>query len=197
MTIGLLTIKTFVGKVMSLVFNILSRFIIVFLPRSKHLLIPWLKSPSTVTLETKKIKSVSFYFFSFYLPCHSGTRYHDLHFLNVVLNQLFHPSLSSSLRSSLVPLGFLWLGWLSSEYMTFLIFLLIILVPGCALSSPGFCMMFFAYFAYVLWHTLPWAGKIPWRKKWQTPPVFLALENPIDRGACSPWGCKSRTWLSD
>ena len=50
---------TFVGKVMSLFFNMLSRFVIVFLPRSKRLLISWLKSPSTVILESKKIKSVT------------------------------------------------------------------------------------------------------------------------------------------
>ena len=54
-----LTIWTFVSKIMSLLFNTPSRFIIVFLPRSKHLLISWLQSPSTVILEPKKIKSVA------------------------------------------------------------------------------------------------------------------------------------------
>ena len=54
-----LTRWTFVGKVMSLLFNMLSRFIRVFLPRSKHLLISWLQSPSAVILEPKKIKSVT------------------------------------------------------------------------------------------------------------------------------------------
>ena len=48
----------FVGKVISLVFNMLSRFVIAFLPRSKHLLISWLQSPSAVILEPKKLKSV-------------------------------------------------------------------------------------------------------------------------------------------
>ena len=52
-----LTICTYVGKVMSLLFNMLSRFVIAFLPRSKCLLISWLQSPSTVILEPKKIKS--------------------------------------------------------------------------------------------------------------------------------------------
>ena len=51
-----LTIWTFVGKVMSLLFNILSKFSITFLPRSKHLLISWLQSSSAVILEPKKIK---------------------------------------------------------------------------------------------------------------------------------------------
>ena len=53
-----LTEQTF-GKVMSLLFNILSRLVIAFLPRSKHLLISWLHSPSAVILETKKIKSLT------------------------------------------------------------------------------------------------------------------------------------------
>ena len=54
-----LTIWTFVGKVKSLLFNMLSRVVIVFLPRSNHLLISWLQSPSAVILEPKKIKSAS------------------------------------------------------------------------------------------------------------------------------------------
>ena len=57
MTAG--TRQTFVGKVMSLLFNMLSRLITDFLPRSKHLLISWLQSPSVVILEPKKIKPVS------------------------------------------------------------------------------------------------------------------------------------------
>ena len=54
-----LTRQTFVGKVMSLLLNMLSRLVITFLPRSKHLLISWLQSPSTVILEPKQIKSVA------------------------------------------------------------------------------------------------------------------------------------------
>ena len=62
MTIGktiLLTRWTFVGKVMSLLFNMLSRLVIAFLPRSKCLLTSWLQSPSAVILEPKKIKSLT------------------------------------------------------------------------------------------------------------------------------------------
>ena len=51
--------RTFVGKVMSLLLNMLSRLVISFLPRSKHLLISWLQSPSAAILEPKKIKSVT------------------------------------------------------------------------------------------------------------------------------------------
>ena len=54
-----LTIWTFVGKVMFLLFNMLSRFIIAFLPRRNHLLISWLQSPSAVILEPKKSNTVS------------------------------------------------------------------------------------------------------------------------------------------
>ena len=54
-----LTRQTFVGKVMSLFLNILSSFVIAFLPRSKHLLIIWLQSPYTVILDPKKIKSLT------------------------------------------------------------------------------------------------------------------------------------------
>ena len=53
-----LTRRTFVGKVMALLFNMLSILVIAFLPRSKCLLISWLQSPSTVILEPKKIKSL-------------------------------------------------------------------------------------------------------------------------------------------
>ena len=52
-----LTRQTFVGKIKSLLFNILSMFVITFLPSNKHLLISWLQSPSAVILEPKKIKS--------------------------------------------------------------------------------------------------------------------------------------------
>ena len=59
-----LTRQIFVGKVMSLLFNMLSRLVIAFLPRSKLLLISWLQSPSTVILEPKKIKPVNVFTFS-------------------------------------------------------------------------------------------------------------------------------------
>ena len=59
-----LTMWTFVGKVMSLLFNPLSGFVIAFLPGSKRLLLSWLQSPSTVVLDPKKMKSVTVYHFS-------------------------------------------------------------------------------------------------------------------------------------
>ena len=78
-----LTRQTFVGKVMSLLFNMLSRLVIAFLPRRKYLLMSWLQSPFAVILEPKKIKSATV------SPsiCHevTGTGCHDLSFLNVEL----------------------------------------------------------------------------------------------------------------
>ena len=81
-----LTRRTFVGKIMSLLFNKLSRLVITFLPRSKRLLISWLQSPSAVILEPKKAKvSHCFHCFPIYLPWSDGTGCHDLSILNVEL----------------------------------------------------------------------------------------------------------------
>ena len=80
-----LTRWTFVSKVMSLLFNMLSRLVITFLPRSKYLFISWLQSPSALILEPPKIKSDTVYSFSNYLPRSDGTACHDLCFLNVEL----------------------------------------------------------------------------------------------------------------
>ena len=80
-----LTRRTFVGKVMSLLFNMLSRLVTVFLPRSKCLLISWLPSPSAVILEPPKIKSVTVSIVSPSI-CHEVMgldAMHDLSFLNV------------------------------------------------------------------------------------------------------------------
>ena len=102
-----LTKWTFVGKVMSLLFNILSRLVITFLPRSKRLLISWLQSPSAVILEPKIKVSHCFHCFPIHLTWSYGTDCHDLSFLNAVLSQLFHSPLSLSSKDSLVPLHFL------------------------------------------------------------------------------------------
>ena len=133
-----LTRWTFVSKVMSLLFNMLSRFLIAFIPRNKHLWISWLQSPSAVILEPKKIKSHCFQCFPIYLPWSDGTRCHDLSFLNVsfkpnfslfsfsFIKRLFSSSLLSAIRV------------VSSAYMRLLIFLLGILILACASSSPHF-----------------------------------------------------------
>ena len=82
-----LTRRTLVGKVMSLLFNMLSRLVITFLPRSKRLLISWLQSPSAVILEPPPQNKVwhCFHCFPIYFPWSDETRCHDLRFLNVEL----------------------------------------------------------------------------------------------------------------
>ena len=77
-----LTGWTFVDKVMSLLFNMLSRLVITFLPRSKHLLISWLQSLSAVILDPRKIKSA---IVSTVSPSSDEIGCHDLRFLNVEL----------------------------------------------------------------------------------------------------------------
>ena len=103
-----LTIWTFVSKGMSLLFNMLSRFIIAFLPRSKCLLISCLQSLSAVILEPKKIKSVTASTFSWSMPWSDGTGCHDLRFLNAEFQASFFTLL---FRGSLFPLHFLPLEW--------------------------------------------------------------------------------------
>ena len=78
-----LTRWTFVVKVISLLLNMLSRLVITFLPRSKHLLISWLQSQSAVILEPPKNKVCHcFHCLPIYLPWSNGTKYHELSFLN-------------------------------------------------------------------------------------------------------------------
>ena len=107
-----LTRQTFVGKVMSLLFNMLSQLVIAFLPRSKCLLISWLQSPSAMILEPKKKKKnyQCFHCFPIYLPWNDGTWCNDLSFECWVLSQLFYSPLSLSSRGSSVPIHFLHKG---------------------------------------------------------------------------------------
>ena len=113
-----LAIWTFVGRVMSLLFNTLHRFAIAFLPRSYCLLISWLQSLPTVILEPKKRKSYTTSTFSPAI-CHAVMRldavilvlFLFLFFIHLVLSQLFHSPPSPSSRGSLVSLRFLPLEW--------------------------------------------------------------------------------------
>ena len=78
-----LTLGTFISKVISLLFDTLSRFVIAFLSRSKRFLISWVQSPSIVIGIQKNKVWHCFHSFPIYLTWSDGTRYHDLHFLNV------------------------------------------------------------------------------------------------------------------
>ena len=77
-----LTGQTFVSKIISLLFNMLFRFVTTFLPRSKHLLISWLQSRSSVILEPKKIKSLTVSLVSPFI-CYEVITCHELLFLYV------------------------------------------------------------------------------------------------------------------
>ena len=123
---------------MSLLFNTLTRFVITFLPRSNHLLISWLESPSAVILELKKSKSVTTSTVSHSI-CHEvvGSDAMILVFLifsfkpdfTLLLKKLFSFSLLSAIRV------------VSSAYLRLLMFLLLILIPTCNSSSPAFLVM--------------------------------------------------------
>ena len=102
-----LTRWTFVGKVMSLIFNMLSRLITAFLPRNKHLLISWLQSPSGMIVEPKKRKSVTISIFSPSI-CHEVMGPDAMILVFWMLS--FKPTFSLSSRGS-VSLCFLPLGW--------------------------------------------------------------------------------------
>ena len=97
-----LTRQTFVGKVMSLLFNMLSRLVITFLQKSKRLLISWLQSPSAVILKPPKINSLTVSTVSPSL-CHEVMGPDAMIFVFL----LFHSPLSLSSRGFLVPLHFL------------------------------------------------------------------------------------------
>src|SRR5574337_1008908 len=101
-----LTRRTFVGKVMSLLLNMLSRLVITFLPRSKRLLISWLQSASAAILEPRKIKSDTVSTVSPSI-CHKVMGPDAMSLVFWALSQLFHSPLSPSSRGFLVPLHFL------------------------------------------------------------------------------------------
>ena len=141
-----LTIWTFVGKVISLLFNMLPRFVIAFLPRSKHLLISWLQSPSAVTLETKKIKSLTV---SIVPPsiCHEVMGLDAMIFIFWMLSFKTTFSLSSFtfIKRLFSSSSLSAIRVLSSVFLRLLIFLPEILIPACASSSLAFHKMYSAY----------------------------------------------------
>ena len=131
----------------SVFFNMLCRLVIIFLPKSKHLLISWLQSPSTVILEAPPPKKVyhCFHCFPIYLPWGDGTGCHKLSFLNVEFKaNISHPSLIfiKRLFSSSTLSG---IRVVSSACLRLLIFLPAILIPAYASSSQAFLMMCSAY----------------------------------------------------
>ena len=140
-----LTRWTFVGKVMSLPFNLLSRLVIALLPRNKRLLISWLQSPSAVIWSQENKISHCFHCFPICLPWSDGTRCHDLSFLNVEFQANFFTLLFHFHQETLYFfLAFCHKGvviWISEViYIS-----PTILIPACASSSPAFLMMYSVY----------------------------------------------------
>ena len=133
-----LTWQTFVGKVMSLLFNMLSSLVIAFLPRSKCVLISWLQSPSAVISEPKKIKPVTVSIVSPSI-CHEVMGLDAMILVFWMLS--FKPTFSLSFTfikrlfssSSLSAIRVV-----SSAYLRLLIFLPVLLIPACASSSRHF-----------------------------------------------------------
>ena len=130
---------------MSLLFNMLSRFVIAFLPRNNRHLILWLQSSSTVILEPKKIKFLTVSVFSpIYLPWSDGAECHDLSFSSVVFSASFSLSclilIKGIFSSSLLSV----IRLVSFAYLRLLIFSLAILIPAFASSSSAFLMIYSA-----------------------------------------------------
>ena len=136
-----LTRWIFVGKIMSLLFNMLSMLVITFLPRSKCLLIPWLQSPSALILESPQNEVWHcFHCLPIYFPWGDGTRCHDLSFLKSTFSLSSFTFIKRLFSSSVSAIRVV-----SSAYLRLLIFLPAILILACASSSPVFLVMYSAY----------------------------------------------------
>ena len=136
----------FVGKVMSLLFNILSMLVITFLPRSKRLLILWLQPSSTVISEPPKIKSDTVSSVSPSI-CHEvmGPDTMILVLWMLSFKQTFSLSSFTFITRLFSYSSLSAIRVVSSAHLRLLIFLLAILIPVCAFSSPKFLMMYSAY----------------------------------------------------
>ena len=131
---------------MFLLFNMLSSFVMAFLPRSKHLLISWLQSPSAVILEPKKIKSVTVSTFSPSI-CFEimGLNAMIFVFLMLSFKPAFHSSCFTLIKRFFSPSSLSAIRVVSSACLRLLIFPQAILIPACASSSPAVLMMYSAW----------------------------------------------------
>ena len=134
-----LIIQIIVGKLVSLLFNTLSRFVIAFLPRSKHLLISWLQSPSAVILEPKKRNSVTVSIVSPSI-CYEvmGPDAMILVFWMLSFKPAFSFSYFTFVKRPFSSSPLSAIRVVSSAYVRLLIFLPTILIPACASSSLVF-----------------------------------------------------------
>ena len=200
-----LTIWTFVGKMMSLIFNTLPRFVIEFFPRSKHLYISWLQSLSAVILKPKKIK---FVIFPHFFPSinHEVMRPYAriLDFLTLSLKPTFSLSSFTLIKRLFSSSSISTIRVVSSAYLRLLIF------QDFWQSWFQLVLHLAQHFARCTLHIRlqhrrpmfdPWVGKIPWRRKWQPTPLILpgASHGQRSLAGYSPWGCKeldTTEWLT-
>ena len=160
-----------------------SRLAIAFLPRSKHPLISWLQSPSAAILEPKKIKSVTVCIVSPSI-CHEVMELDAMilvfwmlsfkaNFFTLLFH--FHQEALSAIRV------------VSSAYLRLLIFLLSILIPACASSSPAFLMMYSAYKLNKQGDNIqPWHTPFPiWNQSVVPCPVLTTASWPAYRFYCT------------
>ena len=170
--------QTFVGKVMSLLFNMLSRLVITFLLRSKRLLISWLQSPSAVILEPPKIKADTV---STVSPSIShevmGPDAMVLVFWMLSFKPTFSLSFFTFIKRLFISSSLSAIRVVSSAYLRLLIFLPAILIPACASSSPAFLMMYSAYkFNKQGDNIQPWCTPFPvWNQSVVPCPVLTVL----------------------
>ena len=140
-----LTRWTFVGKVMVLLFNVLSRLLIAFLPTSKRFFISRLQSPSAVSLEPKKIKSVTVSIVSpSIFHAVMGLEAMTLVFWMLIFKPAFPLSSFTFIKGLFSSSSLANIRVVSSAYLRLLIFLPAILIPACASPSPAFLMMYSA-----------------------------------------------------
>ena len=133
--------KTFFGKVMSLFLNILSRLVLVFLPRSKYLLILCCSHHLQWFWSQENKFSQSFPCFPIYLPWNHGTRSHGLHFWMSSFKPVFSRSCFTFIKRLFSPSSLSAIWVLPSVYLRLLLFLPAILIPDGAASSLAFHMM--------------------------------------------------------
>ena len=140
-----LTRWTFVGKVMSLLSNMLSRLVITFLPRSKRLLISWLQSPSAVILEPPKNKVC--HCFHCFPICHEvmGPDAMILIFWRLSFRPTFLLSSFTVIKRLFSSSSLSAIRVVSSAYLKLLVFLMAILIPASPSSSLAFYMIYYAY----------------------------------------------------
>ena len=163
----------------------LSRFVITFLPRSKRLLILWLLSPSAVIFGApqNKVSHSLFHCFPIYFPWSDGTRCHDLNFLNLSFKPTFSLSYFTFIKRLFSSSSLSAIRVVSSAYLRLLIFLLTVLIPACASSSPVFLMMYSAYKLDKQGDNIqPWHAPFPiWNQSVVPCPVLTVASWPACR----------------